>query len=691
MTADDDRALTRDHFDHVSRVTTRWADNDMYGHLNNAVYYELFDSAINALVIAAGDARRDGAHRSWGSSPSRGAASSASWSTRARSTSGCGSSGSAAAASPTPWACSTPRPAEVAAVGHWVHVYIDRATRAPVPIPSRGARRAGAGRGTAMTRVRADEDHRSRAGGGRATRSLGADAARSRSASSTSTAPARVRCWCGSRPPGCATPTSPSSTATERAPSRCCSATRPAAGSRSSGPGSTDLAVGQRVVMTFLPRCGECAGCATGRADAVRSRLREQRRRRAARWRTSASRDGVPVHHHLGVSAFATHAVVDTRSVVAVDDDVPADVAAVLGCAVLTGGGALLNAAPPEPGQRVMVVGLGGVGMAALLTAVALGQRRRGRRRRGRRQARAGRGSARPRVLEPGELAAERARRDVVVEAAGNARAFEAALAATAPGGPPSRWASPTPTPGPACRRSQLVAEARTVIGSYLGSAVPTRDIPVFAQWWREGRLPVEALVSSRIALDDVNHAMDELAAGAPCARSSSSDPQPPPAAGPRVLWAVPRLVPWTRGPSPPAVGVRSARPSRASARGPASCLPCTGDRGTVAVGPRRGAVRAVGDGGRGGGAQSGDLEAQVSLLDELLSRWMSRRWQQPPGCRGWPPRWLWSRRCDWQAADEAIAMSSVLRIASTTNIPPSSITRCELCVRSHRLDPIPC
>ena len=58
------------------------------------------------------------------------------------------------------------------------------------------------------------------------------------------------------------------------------------------------------------------------------------------------------------------------------------------------------------------------------------------------------------------------------------------------------------------------MAEARTVIGSYLGSAVPSRDIPVFAQWWRDGRLPVEALVSSRIGLDEVNGAMDDLAAG---------------------------------------------------------------------------------------------------------------------------------------------------------------------------------
>ena len=158
-------------------------------------------------------------------------------------------------------------------------------------------------------------------------------------------------------------------------PSPCCSGTRRPVASSCSAPESTDLAVGQRVVMTFLPRCGECAGCATGGrmpcgpgsvSNAAGELLGGGRR---------LSRDGIPVHHHLGVSAFATHAVVDTRSVVAVEDDVPPAVAAVLGCAVLTGGGALLNAAPPEPGQSVMVVGLGGVGMAALLTAVALGRR----------------------------------------------------------------------------------------------------------------------------------------------------------------------------------------------------------------------------------------------------------------------------------------------------------------------------
>ena len=86
---------------------------------------------------------------------------------------------------------------------------------------------------------------------------------------------------------------------------------------------------------------------------------------------TRLTADGEPVLHHLGVSAFATHAVVDRRSVVPVDADVPPVVASLLGCAVLTGGGAVLNAGQPRPGDTVAIVGMGGVGMAALLTALA--------------------------------------------------------------------------------------------------------------------------------------------------------------------------------------------------------------------------------------------------------------------------------------------------------------------------------
>ncbi|MEV6276005.1 alcohol dehydrogenase catalytic domain-containing protein [Nocardia sp. NPDC051832] len=279
------------------------------------------------------------------------------------------------------------------------------------------------------------------------------------------------------------------------------------------GPGDGDIAVGQRVVMTFLPRCGECAGCASeGRtpcgpgslANNAGELLNGGRRLR---------RDGAEVHHHLGVSAFATHAVVDRRSVVPVDDDVPPEVAAVLGCAVLTGGGALLNSAKPGPGDRIMVVGLGGVGMAAVLVAVALGREVIAVDTVAEKLSLATELGAAA-VYTPGELAEGSIQAEIVIEAAGNIRAFETAVAATAPGGTTVTVGLPAPDARASISPLALVAQGRTIIGSYLGSAIPDRDIPEYVRMWRAGRLPVERLVSAHIGLDQINHAMDELAAG---------------------------------------------------------------------------------------------------------------------------------------------------------------------------------
>lgn len=301
------------------------------------------------------------------------------------------------------------------------------------------------------------------------------------------------------------------------------------------GPGGR-LAVGQRVVMTFLPRCGRCAQCATdGRlpcavgsaANAAGTLVGGGRRLRRAvppgsvggaadeRGSDGAGAGEIQeVHHHLGVSAFATHAVVSETSVVPVDDDVPPDVAALLGCAVLTGGGAVVNAGRPAPGDRVAVVGLGGVGMAALLVAVALGHEVVGV-------------DAVPAKLDlarelgatlavgPQEAADQGLRAPVVIEAAGSARAFETAYALTAPGGTTVTVGLPHPDARASVSPLSLTAEARTVVGSYLGSAVPGRDIPRYVDLWRAGRLPLDRLVSDRITLDDLPVALDRLASGA--------------------------------------------------------------------------------------------------------------------------------------------------------------------------------
>ena len=280
------------------------------------------------------------------------------------------------------------------------------------------------------------------------------------------------------------------------------------------GAGVTDVAVGDRVVMTFLPRCGECAGCATdGRmpcergsaANAAGELLGGGRRLHA---------DGLDVHHHLGVSAFADHAVVSRHSVVPVPADVPAEVAALLGCAVLTGGGAVLNAARPAAGDTVMVVGLGGVGMAALLVARALGHPVIAVDARSDKLAAARTLGAEQTVLAD-DLAASGLRAPLVIEAAGHPRAFETAVAATAPGGTTVTVGLPAPDARAAISPLVLTAEARTVVGSYLGSSVPERDIPRYVELWRAGHLPVEGLVSDRIRLADLARAMDTLADGA--------------------------------------------------------------------------------------------------------------------------------------------------------------------------------
>ncbi|MBT0566814.1 alcohol dehydrogenase catalytic domain-containing protein [Williamsia sp. CHRR-6] len=284
------------------------------------------------------------------------------------------------------------------------------------------------------------------------------------------------------------------------------------------GAGVEDIEVGTRVVMAFLPRCGDCAPCATdgrlpcgpGSAANNAGTLLAGTRKLTA---VGGDLDG-QIHHHLGVSGFATHAVVDRRSAVAVGADVPPEVAAVLGCAVLTGGGAVINAGRPTTGQSVMIIGLGGVGMAAVLTAVSLGL--------GEVIAvdsvpdklTAARAIGATAVYSPAQLASSGVSADVVVEAAGNARAFEAAVIATAPGGTTVTVGLPAPDAVSSIHPLALVAGARTIVGSYLGSAVPGRDIPLYENLWRAGKLPVEKLISARIRLHDINSAMDALADG---------------------------------------------------------------------------------------------------------------------------------------------------------------------------------
>jgi alcohol dehydrogenase len=283
----------------------------------------------------------------------------------------------------------------------------------------------------------------------------------------------------------------------------------------------TDLAVGDHVVMVFMPSCGHCLSCAEGRpalcepgavANGAGTLLSGKRRLHC---------DGVDINHHLGVSGFADYAVVSRRSVVKIDGDLPLDEAALFGCAVLTGVGAVVNTAHLQPGQSAAVIGLGGVGLSSVLGAVASGARqivaidlsddKLG-------LARQLGASHTVNARDPD--AAEQVREltgggvDFAFEMAGAVRAMELAFKITRRGGTTITAGLPPPGAALPVPLVQLVAEERTLKGSYIGTCVPTRDIPRYVALYRTGRLPVDRLMSGKLTLDQINEGFDRLHEG---------------------------------------------------------------------------------------------------------------------------------------------------------------------------------
>jgi alcohol dehydrogenase len=270
---------------------------------------------------------------------------------------------------------------------------------------------------------------------------------------------------------------------------------------------------GDRVVLAFLPACGECPVCAAGEGYLCPNGAAANGEGRLLSGGVRLHAGGEPVRHHLGVSAFATHAVVDRRSAVKVDPDIPPEIAALFGCAVLTGVGAVFNTAAVRPGESLLVFGLGGVGLSALLGALAAGAQ----------PVMAVDPSAEKRALalELGAAAAvspdqawDLTRADIVIETVGRAAVLAQAYAAARRGGRIVTVGLPNPAEMLSIPAVSLVADAKTLTGSYMGSSIPSRDIPRYLALWKAGRLPVERLLTSVNPLSGINALMDELADG---------------------------------------------------------------------------------------------------------------------------------------------------------------------------------
>jgi alcohol dehydrogenase len=287
------------------------------------------------------------------------------------------------------------------------------------------------------------------------------------------------------------------------------------------GEGVDDLKKGDHAVLVFVPSCGHCEPCATGRPALCEPAAVANGKGTLLSGARRITRNGVPIHHHLGVSCFAEYATVSRRSLVKIDPDLPLDNAALFGCAVLTGVGAVVNTARVTAGSTVAIVGLGGVGLAALLGAIAAGAERivavdlsaaklgLAGQLGATDQFNAGDANAVDKIRE-----ATRGGVDFALEMAGSVKALELAYRITRRGGTTVTAGLPPPDavlPVPAV---SLVAEERTLKGSYIGTSVPSRDLPRYLGLFRRGRLPIDRLLTDRLRLDDINAGFDRLQKG---------------------------------------------------------------------------------------------------------------------------------------------------------------------------------
>ncbi|HQY93542.1 Zn-dependent alcohol dehydrogenase [Caldilinea sp.] len=287
------------------------------------------------------------------------------------------------------------------------------------------------------------------------------------------------------------------------------------------GPGVTRLQVGDSVSLNWAPACGECFYCLHDSPCLCDAYLEPIWAGVMLDGTPRYALAGQPVYHYCGLGCFSDYVVVPVQSCVLLDPRVPASVAALIGCAVTTGVGAVLNTAQVRPGSSVAIFGAGGVGMSMVLGAKLAG---------------AARIIVVDRVAQKGEFAMSLGAThfvpagdyaigeiraltggrgvDYAFEAVGSPAVQEACLAAARPGGTIvlaglAPMGSSTNLPG-----AVLTRQEKTVKGSYYGSAHPPRDFPFLASLYLDGLLDLDSLITRTYRLEEINSAYTEMLAG---------------------------------------------------------------------------------------------------------------------------------------------------------------------------------
>lgn len=289
------------------------------------------------------------------------------------------------------------------------------------------------------------------------------------------------------------------------------------------GDGVTRVGVGDHVALSWAPSCGACAECLRDLPWLCSTAWPAMATGGLLDGTTRLSRDGEPVFHYSFLSTFAEACVVPERSCVPIPPDVPFAVAGLVGCAVTTGVGAVWRTAGVRPGDRVAVLGCGGVGLSALMAAVSVGAEP------------VVAVDAAPAKLEAArsfgasalvgwqgdsEATAEAVREasgggvDYAIEATGRPEAMLAAFLSTRARGAAVLLGIPRADAVLELPALAIPRGERRVLGSIYGSSKPEREFPRTLELWRAGRLPLERLVSHTLSLDEVGRAFELMQSG---------------------------------------------------------------------------------------------------------------------------------------------------------------------------------
>jgi S-(hydroxymethyl)glutathione dehydrogenase/alcohol dehydrogenase len=285
------------------------------------------------------------------------------------------------------------------------------------------------------------------------------------------------------------------------------------------GPGVTRVAPGDHVIVSWVATCEKCFFCLRGQPQLCQSGISSFGT--MADGTTRLSLDGERLYHGLNAATFAEETIVRESAVVPIPRDIPLGVAALVGCAVTTGVGAAIHTARVDAGERVAIIGCGGVGLsiiqgcriAAASTIIAIDpveHRRQAALRLGATDALPGGDGATSEVkaLTDGHGA------DVVFEAVGVAALQKQAVAMTRPGGRSIFVGLPGLDAEPAFKTFFVVTGEKQIRGCFYGSARPARDFPMLLDLYREGRLDLDALVSQTLPLVRINEAFDSMRSG---------------------------------------------------------------------------------------------------------------------------------------------------------------------------------